>query len=56
MRAFREICTEEGFDELNVLERVSEVEDLGRAREIVFKNMRGGGIEARDNQVRTDIL
>jgi hypothetical protein len=43
MRAFREICSEEGFDEMleNVLERISEVESLGRTREVEFKDLKG---------------
>lgn len=50
MRAFREICAEQVFDEMlkNVLDRISEVESLGRTREIVFKDMkgRGGSVQA----------
>src|SRR6202035_4489422 len=43
MRAFREICSEEGFDQMleNVLERISEVESLGRTREVEFKDLKG---------------
>lgn len=43
MRAFREVCAEEGFDEMleNVLERISEVESLGRTREVEFKDLKG---------------
>jgi hypothetical protein len=43
MRAFREVCGEEGFDEMleNVLERIAEVESLGRTREVEFKDLRG---------------
>src|SRR5579859_5327551 len=40
MRAFKEICAEEGFDEMleNVLDRIAEVESLGRTREVEFKD------------------
>jgi hypothetical protein len=43
MRAFREICNEEGFDEMlvNVLDRIAEVESLGRTREVEFKDLKG---------------
>lgn len=43
MRAFREICGEEGFEAMlkNVLDRISEVESLGRTREIEFKDLKG---------------
>jgi hypothetical protein len=43
MRAFRDICGEEGFESMlgNVLDRISEVESLGRTREIEFKDLKG---------------
>jgi hypothetical protein len=52
MRAFREICSEEGFDELlaNVLDRISEVESLGRTRELEFKDIKG-----KEGQIRVKI-
>lgn len=52
MRAFREICAEEGFDEMleNVLERIAEVESLGRTREVEFKDLKG-----RDGKIRLKI-
>jgi hypothetical protein len=42
MRAFREICAEEGFEEMleNVLSRIAEVESLGRTREVEFKDLK----------------
>ena len=52
MRAFREICAEEGFDEMleNVLERIAEVESLGRTREVEFKDLKG-----EDGKIRLKI-
>ena len=52
MRAFREICAEDGFEELldNVLNRISEVESLGRTREIEFKDLKG-----KDSRIRVKI-
>jgi len=49
MRAFREICAEEGFEEMleNVLERISEVESLGRTREVEFKELKGNDGKTR---------
>ena len=42
MRAFREICEEEGFEQMlqNVLDRIAEVESLGRTREVEFKDLK----------------
>jgi hypothetical protein len=42
MSAFREICGRDYFDEMleNVLNRVSEVESLGRTRELEFKALK----------------
>lgn len=44
MNAFREICSEEGFDEFlqATLERISAIESLGRTRELVAKDLVGG--------------
>ncbi|KAH8590814.1 hypothetical protein B0O99DRAFT_654694 [Bisporella sp. PMI_857] len=44
-RAFREVCGEEGFDEHleATLQRISEIESLGRTREIVSKDLVLGG-------------
>ena len=52
MRAFREICGEDGFDEMleNVLERIAEVESLGRTREVEFKDLKG-----EDGKIRLKI-
>ncbi|TQN69324.1 hypothetical protein CSHISOI_06178 [Colletotrichum shisoi] len=43
--AFREICSQEGFDELleATLERLDELEGLQRTREIVLKDLANGG-------------
>lgn len=42
--AFREICSEEGFDEhlQATLDRISAIESLGRTRELVAKDLVGG--------------
>ena len=44
-RAFRSICSEEGFDEHleATLQRVSDIESLGRTREVVAKDLVLGG-------------
>jgi hypothetical protein len=44
-RAFREICGQEGFDEhlQATLQRISDIESLGRTREIVAKDLVLGG-------------
>jgi hypothetical protein len=44
-RAFREICGEEGFDEHleATLQRIGDIESLGRTREIVAKDLVLGG-------------
>lgn len=44
-RAFREICGEEGFDEHleATLQRISDIESLGRTRELVAKDLVLGG-------------
>lgn len=44
-RAFRSICSEKGFDELleGTLQRISDIESLGRTREIVAKDLVLGG-------------
>ncbi|MCJ1436788.1 hypothetical protein MMC27_006170 [Xylographa pallens] len=43
--AFREVCTAEGFQEHleKTLERISAIESLGRTREVVAKDLVGGG-------------
>lgn len=45
MRAFHEIASRPGFDDLlrETIDRVSEIESLGRTRELVFKNLEAGG-------------
>src|SRR5271155_994966 len=52
MRAFREICGQDYFDAMlqNVLDRISEVESLGRTREVEFKDLKGS-----DGKVRVKI-
>jgi len=42
MQAFREICGTDYFDEMlqNVLDRIAEVESLGRTREVGFKDLK----------------
>jgi hypothetical protein len=44
-RAFRSICGEPGFDELldATLQRISDIESLGRTRELVAKDLVLGG-------------
>lgn len=44
-RAFQEICSEPGFDKLleDTVERISEIESLGRTRELVAKDLVLGG-------------
>lgn len=41
MNAFREICAEEGFDEFleATLERIGDIESLGRTRELTIKDL-----------------
>lgn len=41
MNAFREICAEEGFDEYleATLDRISDIESLGRTRELTIKDL-----------------
>ena len=43
--AFREVCTAEGFQEHleKTLERINAIESLGRTREVVAKDLVGGG-------------
>lgn len=40
-RAFRQICTQEGFDELldKTNQRIADIESLGRTRELVMKDL-----------------
>lgn len=49
MRAFREICGQDYFEGMlqNVLDRISEVESLGRTREIEFKDLKGSDGKVR---------
>jgi hypothetical protein len=44
-RAFRSICNEEGFDQYleATLQRISDIESLGRTREVVAKDLVLGG-------------
>ena len=43
--AFREVCEKDGFDELlqATLDRISDIESLGRTRELTMKDLWGGG-------------
>jgi hypothetical protein len=45
MNAFREICAQEGFDEFleATLDRISDIESLGRTRELTIKDLWHGG-------------
>ena len=45
MNAFREVCGEEGFDEFleATLERIGDIESLGRTRELTIKDLWEGG-------------
>jgi hypothetical protein len=45
MNAFREVCAEEGFDEFleATLERIGDIESLGRTRELTIKDLWDGG-------------
>ncbi|KAF2746641.1 hypothetical protein M011DRAFT_487058 [Sporormia fimetaria CBS 119925] len=54
-RAFNEICSEPGFDELleATLERIGDIESLGRTKELTFKDLWDGGkykITVRDRK------
>ncbi|KAF2107445.1 hypothetical protein BDV96DRAFT_506321 [Lophiotrema nucula] len=44
-RAFSEICSEEGFDEFlqATLDRIADIESLGRTKELTFKDLWEGG-------------
>jgi hypothetical protein len=55
MNAFRQICGEDGFDELleATLERIGDIESLGRTREITIKDLWNNGkynVQMRDAQ------
>lgn len=45
MRAFRAVCAEPGFDKFleDTLERISDIESLGRTRELTIKDLWNGG-------------
>ena len=45
MHAFREVCSEEGFDEFleATLDRISAIESLGRTRELTIKDLWNSG-------------
>jgi hypothetical protein len=45
MNAFREVCSEEGFEEFleATLERIGDIESLGRTRELTIKDLWDGG-------------
>jgi hypothetical protein len=55
MNAFRQICSEDGFDTLleETLERIGDIESLGRTREITIKDLWNNGkynVQMRDAQ------
>jgi hypothetical protein len=45
MRAFRTVCAEPGFDKFleDTLERIGDIESLGRTRELTIKDLWNGG-------------
>ena len=45
MMAFRQICEQEGFEEFleATLERIGDIESLGRTRELTLKDLWDGG-------------
>lgn len=45
MRAFRSVCAEPGFDKFleDTLERIGDIESLGRTRELTIKDLWNGG-------------
>jgi hypothetical protein len=45
MRAFRAVCSQEGFDTIleETLERIGDIESLGRTREVTIKDLWDGG-------------
>ena len=51
--AFREVASEEGFDQYleDTLQRISDIESLGRTREITIKDLWDGG---KYNMTMTD--
>ena len=58
-RAFREICTEEGFSDYleATLDRISAIESLGRTRELTIKDLWDKGkyrITTSDSKGRLD--
>ena len=58
-RAFRSICSEEGFDEYleATLQRISDIESLGRTREVVAKDLVLGGqykILVKDGKTKSE--
>jgi hypothetical protein len=55
MRAFREICSEPGFEEYleATLKRIGDIESLGRTKELTFKDLWEGGkyrVTSRDRK------
>ena len=44
-RAFNEVCAEEGFEKYleDTLERIGDIESLGRTKELTFKDLWEGG-------------
>lgn len=57
--AFREICSQEGFDDFlqETLDRISAIESLGRTKELTIKDLWNGGkyaIKATDQEGRPE--
>ena len=57
--AFREICSQDGFDDFlqETLDRISAIESLGRTKELTFKDLWNGGkydIKATDYKGRPE--
>lgn len=60
-RAFREICGQPGFKEHldATLQRISDIESLGRTRELVAKDLVLGGkyhIESGEGRARREVV
>lgn len=61
-RAFNEICSEEGFEERleATLERIGDIESLGRTKELTFKDLWEGGkyrftVRDHKNRVQSEV-
>jgi hypothetical protein len=59
MNAFREICNQEGFSDYleETLQRIGDIESLGRTREVTLKDLWNGGkysFQVKDGKGRPD--